>query len=321
MKKHFSCLFLFFFILASQAVFSQSTPPGNNDDNPVLISNNVTEIRLNEFLADLTRLPAEKRGSVANRRDLIDKQLTNMLETKTLAVFAEQDGLDKVPMHQAMLKLAEQSQLAIFTKNKVYEEAEKAFEASQDKYEARAREKYQIGKKEKYTKPPQVRVSHILIEVNDERKSEEAKMLATQVRDKVAQGEDFNRLADKFSDDPGVKRNHGKLGWVDRRTLEPPFAEAAFSLEKDGDISEPVRTMYGWHLIKREGYKDVEVMPFDVVKIQIMGDLKKEAMNERLGDLSAKIRQDANLKLHEDAILKHVYIPPMEPDVPVFDKK
>jgi peptidyl-prolyl cis-trans isomerase C len=318
MKNVFSCLFAFFLGLTSQAVLSQGAPSGADDENPVLISNNVTEIRLNEFLADLTRLPKENRGAVANRRDLIDKQLTNLLEIKTMAVFAEQDGLDKIPENQAILALARQSQMAVFTKNKVYEEAEKEFEEFREKYEMRANERYQIEKNEKHTTPPRVLASHILIEVNNDRGDDEAKARAEQVRKKILSGEDFNKVAADFSDDITVKRNHGRLGWVSQRALEPPFAKAAFALEKDGDISELVRTIYGWHIIKREGYKDAELIPFDSVKATIMEGLKRSAMSERINDLSAKIRTDSDLTIHEDAISRHVHIPPPKIDAPTI---
>ncbi|HIC88884.1 MAG TPA: hypothetical protein EYP04_05735 [Anaerolineae bacterium] len=81
------------------------------------------------------------------------------------------------------------------------------------------------------------------------RTQEEALALALQARQRILNGEDFAEVAAELSDDPGSKDNGGDLGWFGRGRMVKPFEDAAFSLEV-GEISEPVLTDYGYHIIE-----------------------------------------------------------------------
>jgi hypothetical protein len=77
----------------------------------------------------------------------------------------------------------------------------------------------------------------------------EALALANELRERILAGEDFAALAAAYSDDPGSAANGGDLGWFGRGRMVAPFEDAAFSLEV-GEVSEPVKTDFGYHLIK-----------------------------------------------------------------------
>jgi hypothetical protein len=89
---------------------------------------------------------------------------------------------------------------------------------------------------------PQVRAAHILLPTRE---------AADAARQRILAGDDFGTVAREVSTDSATAGNGGELGWFTREEMTPPFANAAFSLEP-GDISEPVQTQYGWHIIKVE---------------------------------------------------------------------
>jgi peptidyl-prolyl cis-trans isomerase SurA len=122
-----------------------------------------------------------------------------------------------------------------------------------------------------------IRASHILIQ--DKRDSlgkvidsVQTSQLALDIFNRVKKGEDFTTLAAQYSEDPATKNNGGDLGYFDRRRMTQPFDSAVFAI-KVGDVAGPVRTQYGWHIIKKTDEKAIE--PFDKVKETLKNDFKR----------------------------------------------
>ncbi|MDK2778945.1 MAG: SurA N-terminal domain-containing protein [Pseudomonadota bacterium] len=113
--------------------------------------------------------------------------------------------------------------------------------------------------------------SHILIEVNDSRSDEEAEALAQDIRQRLDNGEDFVALAKEYSDDIGTSNNGGSLGLAARGSYVDEFERALYSLKK-GEISQPVKTDYGYHIIRED----------DIVKpeVKALADVRSELENE-----------------------------------------
>lgn len=112
----------------------------------------------------------------------------------------------------------------------------------------------------------------------------------------LANGGDFEAIATAESEDPGSKRNGGKLNWFGTGQMVPEFEQASFAL-KNGEISKPVQTSYGWHIIKRLDWKGIE--PFETAKTAI----KNAIDNDDRGQLArkrkvAEIRQKFNARLN-----------------------
>jgi foldase protein PrsA len=98
----------------------------------------------------------------------------------------------------------------------------------------------------------QVRASHILVAVDanaDQAKIDEAKQKAMDIKKRLDNGEDFATLAEQLSDDPSAKSNKGDLGFFAKGTMVAEFEQAAFNMSV-GQVSDPVKTQYGWHIIK-----------------------------------------------------------------------
>lgn len=129
---------------------------------------------------------------------------------------------------------------------------------------------------DQYQKPEQRRVRHILIKTSP---NDSAQVLARK-RQKIEKilalarkGESFAKLAKKYSQDPSAA-NGGDLGFFTRKQMVAPFAEAAFSLSKKGQISDVVRTRFGFHLIKLEAIRPARTTPLAKVKESIAAKLQ-----------------------------------------------
>lgn len=121
-----------------------------------------------------------------------------------------------------------------------------------------------------------VHARHILFRLPQGAKEPEAvdvKKKAEKVREEILAGADFAELAKKYSEDPGSKDGGGDLGYFDRGKMVPEFEKAAFEL-KTGEVSEPIRTAFGFHLIKVEDHREARQPPFEEVKDKILSDIK-----------------------------------------------
>ncbi len=139
-----------------------------------------------------------------------------------------------------------------------------------------------------YTSELEVKAQHILIKNQNSDKQTEKTTNTTLVETPLAKiqniamkakTEDFSKLASEFSEDPGSKNNGGHLGYMKKGQMVPEFEEAAFNLKID-QISDPVKTSFGYHLIKVLDRKEAETQPFDQVKIE----LAKKALTEEKKD-------------------------------------
>ena len=144
--------------------------------------------------------------------------------------------------------------------------------------EAKVLESYNSEKAYRYTEQPeQVKASHILIkprgEGDENQKLEEAKKVIDELYQKAKAGEDFAKLASENSDDAGTAANGGSLGFFGRGQMVEEFEKAAFAAEI-GDITEPVKTKFGYHIIKVEDKKAEIVKPFESVKEEIADEIK-----------------------------------------------
>ncbi len=137
--------------------------------------------------------------------------------------------------------------------------------------------------REKYDEPAQVRARHILIQVASnapEAEVAKAKQQIEQLRQELEAGADFAELASKHSQDPGSAEHGGDLGWFARGQMVKEFEESAFSLEV-GKISEPVRTQFGFHLIKTEEKKPARQPALAEIRAQVLKDYISEEREQR----------------------------------------
>lgn len=138
----------------------------------------------------------------------------------------------------------------------------------------------------------EVKARHILVETEDE---------ARDILEKINRGDDFAKLAQEFSKDPGTKGNGGLLGFFSRGQMVPQFEDAAFKLTP-GDVSQPVQSRFGWHLIKTEEKRKKPVPTFDDVKDRILNSMILQQAQQKAGEL----RKAAKVEYLDPDIKKQV---------------
>jgi peptidyl-prolyl cis-trans isomerase D len=140
--------------------------------------------------------------------------------------------------------------------------------------------------KSRLVTPERRRARHILITgPNDAAALKEAEDVLAQAR----AGKDFSELARKYSQDPGSARNGGDLGWADRSSFVAPFAAALFSM-KAGDIRGPVKTQFGYHIIRLDAIQPATGKTFDEARAQLESDLRRDRATDRFGDIEEQLQ-------------------------------
>ena len=158
--------------------------------------------------------------------------------------------------------------------------------------------KFYDSNTEEFKNPETVKASHILFTVNKDDSPEVVKQKEDAAKKAIARakkGEDFNKLAKELSEDPGAKESGGDLGFVAKDRMVPDFAEAAFC-QKPGEISGPVRTQFGWHVIKVTDKKPAGTVPFEEVKEQIIAYLKSAKQREAVQAILKKLKDSAQIE-------------------------
>lgn len=155
--------------------------------------------------------------------------------------------------------------------------------------------------------------AHILIEVNGKTTDAQAKARIEEVQQRLAKGEDFAALAKEFSQDPGSASSGGDLGFAGPGVYDPAFEDALYKLNKD-QVSAPVRTEYGYHLIKLLGVEAPDVPTFASLKDKLTHELKTQQVEQRFVEATKQLEdsafeasdlaqpaQDLNLKVQTSA--------------------
>ncbi len=121
------------------------------------------------------------------------------------------------------------------------------------------------------------KAQHILLPVSDD--ADAVKIKIDEVAKRIAAGEDFSEVAKEVSKDPGSAPSGGDLGWVSQGDMVEAFDKKLFSM-KSGEISEPILSKFGYHLIKVNEIKSPKIPAFEEIKDQIVSDLKLEKASE-----------------------------------------
>src|SRR5712691_8120870 len=144
----------------------------------------------------------------------------------------------------------------------------------------------------RFVTPEERKASHILIELPANAGAEDSKRALGKIQEiakKIKSGEDFVLLARKYSNDAGSAAKGGDLGYVRRGTLEKEFESVLFSM-KSGEVSQPVKTRYGYHLVKLTGVKPEIRAPFNRVRGELETLVRKHKAEEQFYELSQKFQ-------------------------------
>jgi peptidyl-prolyl cis-trans isomerase C len=137
----------------------------------------------------------------------------------------------------------------------------------------------------------EIRARHILFRADpkDEKAQAEAQARAQAALERIKKGEDFATVASELTEDPSGKENGGDLDYFTKDQMVPDFANVAFQMYP-GQVSNPVRTPFGWHIIKLEDRRNRPVPEFDKVRPQIETFLVRRGQTELIGQLREKAK-------------------------------
>jgi peptidyl-prolyl cis-trans isomerase C len=256
-------------VLAVLAVFLMPAARAPAEDDAVLARVNGVEIKASDLAvaeeeigAQLAQVPAEAKLEqlVSYLTDML--LLTQAAEKQNVAESDEFKRrlahLRKKLLMETLLQQETKAAVTDASMHKVYDDAVKQMG----------------GEKE-------VRARHILVATEEEAKA---------IVEDLKKGGDFAEIAKQKSKDTSAAQG-GDLDYFTKSQMVPEFAEAAFKMEK-GQVSEPVKTQFGWHVIKVEDMRDKQPPPFESVKGQIETYLTRKAQAEFV----AKLRQDAKIE-------------------------
>ena len=250
----------------------------------VLAEVNGKKITLTEFNAQLLKLAGEQPAQMDSPM-LKQKLLDGMVKETLLMQEAEKQGLEKDPEVQKNIEQAKQQILVralvereVMDKIKSVDEAElKAF------YDAN-KSQFQTSEK--------VRALHILVKTKTE---------ADAIKVQLDKGGDFAKLAQEKSIDPGSAANGGDLGFFAKGEMVPEFEKSAFSLST-GKISAPIKSQFGYHIIKVEEKKPSGPMGFVEAKQYIERRLIGQKQREKLESWLAALEKTAKITTHPELI-------------------
>lgn len=194
--------------------------------------------------------------------------LKNLVRERLLLKEAENAGTDKTPEVQKQLEVM---------KNQIVIQAYLKAQVAKLVPESEMQAKYDEMKKQ-YDGKTEVKARHILVKTQ-----EDAQKIAAELK----AGGDFAKIAKEKSEDKGSGAEGGELGYFTKDRMVPEFATAAFKLKKD-EISEPVKTDFGWHVIQVEDIRPVQPPKFEDVKEQIQQGLAGKAVESYVNSLTEK---------------------------------
>jgi peptidyl-prolyl cis-trans isomerase C len=269
------------FVLAA-APLPVSLTAASAQSDPVVAKVNGTEIRQSDLVAAEEEIGAQLPPMAPDaRRDYLVTYVTDMVLVSKAAEDRKLGDTEdfRRKLANARTKLLMEALLQAEAKAAVTEEAMRKV------YDEAIK---QVGDEE------EVSARHILVETEDEAK----KILAD-----LKKGGDFAAIAKEKSKDPGSKENGGDLGFFGKDQMVAEFADAAFKLNK-GQLSEPVKSQFGWHIIRVDDKRKKQPPEFDKVKDQLQTFVQRRAQAEMITKLrdSAKIeRLDAKPETKPDA--------------------
>jgi peptidyl-prolyl cis-trans isomerase C len=263
-------------------------------DAPIVVDGPV-KVDAGDIQAAFRRVPANLRAEFRTSYDRVAALVDNVFLARSLAQKAHDAGLDKDPIVQRQVAEARDAVLADLYLKHLDDAAPKV------DLEQRAHELY-VADPAKYTKPEQVHVEHILISLKG-RTRDMARERAQQVFQEAKAGkEDFLQLAARWSDDPDKKNNGGDLGWKSPAKFVEPVAKWLKEPHAKGEISPPIESEYGFHVVRYVDHRGSQVAKFDEVKEQIIAGEREALAKKRREDLAHEVRGSGTVVIHKDNV-------------------
>lgn len=288
MKSITTAKFIAAAICAAALIGCQGGTPGSGSkseskkEGQVLAEVNGGTITTGDFSRELKNLP-EYLKAMADTPQGRKEMLDTMVIRELILQQAAKDGLDKGPeIEEKLQDLRKRLIVEAFLKKKVEAESQVS-DADLMKFYEQNKDKFKTGE--------QIKASHILV-----KSEKEAKDILAQIK----AGGSFEELAKKNSVDSSSAKG-GDLGWFGKGTMVPAFEKAALGL-KEGQVSDVVKSDFGYHIIKLTGKRAAGVRPLEEVKDQIKAAIMPSRQQEVFQKIKEDLKKGAKIAIKEDVL-------------------
>lgn len=279
MSKKFLLVFL---LLLTVSILSGCEQKGKST-GPALVKVGKSEITQDTFLKEISRIPEWAREQFTGKEGK-EKLLDEIIKRELVYQDAKKMKLDKDPEYLEKVKEFEKMTLIALILKKEVEDKAKVDDAEVKEFFDKNADKFTIGTK--------IRASHILVETEDQ---------AKKIRERINKGESFEKLAGTFSKDKGSASKGGDIGYFGSGQMVPEFERAVMGL-KTNEISEPVKTRFGYHIIKLIDVAKGETASFEQSKEPIRKQLLTEKQKGLIDSYIGNLMKKTDIKKHEDAL-------------------
>jgi len=291
---------------------TQAQPAAPRPEDVVLAKVGGEPITEADFQAAFRLLPQQEQMQILMLQGGKEEFVKRMAESKLLAVKAKRMELDKTPAFQRALDRTKDDLLAREFLAKEGEALQKRLVVSDDDVKA-----FYEKHKDRFKQPELASVRHILVSTKREGEEKglsdaEAKAKVAKIQAELKKGAKFDALAKKYSDDPGSKENGGLYEDADPSGWAPEFGAAART-QPIGKVGAPVKTQFGYHLIKVEGRKAARQVPFEEAKSVAEQGAQRERQATVWNELMGDLRKEIPFELTTPAPTEKAPAPKIEP--------
>jgi peptidyl-prolyl cis-trans isomerase C len=250
------------FALMSTSALAQSLDPTTE-----VAKRGGVVLTVGDIDAKVRSMPNELQAEYLDDPERMSRLIDTMLLSKQLALAAEERGLHESPEFAADMAL-QRTELLSRRQMQAY-----IAELKVPEFERIARERY-VANPENFQTKARVDLRHILISIGG-RDEEEARALAVKALEEARSGREFTELVMEYSDERSKATGAGLIQNADSAKLDPQFAASLSSLDKPGDLVGPVRSVFGYHVVRLERYDAPVQLSFDAVKSKLINEIRE----------------------------------------------
>jgi hypothetical protein len=263
------CLISCLLAVACDSALAQTRGAPAGTPSTVVAQQGTAIVTLADIDAFAARIPDKERPGFFDNPTRLQNLILQLLSQKQLAEEARAANLDKTPAVRGQIDMATEE---VLSRSRM-ENLKSGIKLPD--FETRAKEEY-IGHKDVYTVPGDLTVQHVLISLKS-RDDKDAKALAdTVAKEAKAHPDQFDALVEKYSEDESKATNKGVMKGVTKSTYVASFVDASKALKNPGDVSQPVKTKFGYHVIKLVSRMPDQQLTYEQAHDRIVEGLKAD---------------------------------------------
>lgn len=275
-NKKFFLVVAAVFLLLFIASCDKAKPLKGNE----LVRINDRVITLEEFEQEMEKLPPSLKTLMIDEKGR-KKFLEDFLNVELLLLEGKKKGLEKDKEVLAKVEMFKRGLIIDTLMGELYKGKDEVSDEEMETYYRENKKQFFLGER--------VRVRHIVVKTMPE---------AQEIKRRLDRGEDFITLVRKYSISPS-REEDGDVGYIERGKVGKEFEQAAFALKRQGELSNIVKTTFGYHIIRLEGRKRPQQLTFSETKEEIRKFLREKKRKEILDAHLQELRKEAQISINE----------------------